>query len=82
MRSLGSLNPPLSESLKVIIFRARGSVICKILVSSSREAELMFIILSSGFAGVGEVGKKSILAILYNCRVLSRLYLLVHRFTN
>ena len=50
--------------------------------SSSWDAELIFTTLSSMFAEVGEAGKKSTFAVLYNCRVLSELYLLVHRFTN
>ena len=73
---------PFSSSHKAIIFWARGSLICKILVSSSRDAELIFIILSSGFEGVGEVDKKSTLALLNNSLVLSGLYLLVHKVTN
>ncbi len=48
VRSCVSLNPP-SFSLKAIIFWARGSLICKMLVSSSWDAELIFIVLSSGF---------------------------------
>jgi len=67
---------PSNSSLKAIIFRASGSVICKMLVNSSWEAVLIFMVLGPVFTEVGEMGKKSILAILYNCRVLSKLYLL------
>jgi len=54
VRSFGFLNPP-SSSLKVIILRVSGSLICKIMASSSWDAELIFIVLSHGFLRAEEM---------------------------
>jgi len=65
VRACGSLNPS-SSSLKAIIFRARGSLICNIFINSSSDAVLIYMVGTSSFVGVREVGKKSSLAISYN----------------